>query len=205
MTRELLTLGQRLKYARKKRGFSQEYLAKRAEVGQPTISKLELGRSSETAAIVRIAFELKIPASWLESGKGAEPDWNVLYEDALDHPVSLEAAQTVPSITREQLMNQQRSQIPEVFRMPIENEEMAPRVRRGDWVLFSSALVHDARPGDGVLVRDQNGGLHFRVLRSGHTGSWEAHAENVNYRPLRNHEHGLELIAVLTAVEGRWS
>ena len=68
--------------------------------------------------------------------------------------------------------------------MPIDSAEMEPRVRRGAWVQFASHLVDDAMPGDGVLVRDSTGGMHFRVYKAGKPGAWEAHAANVNFEPL---------------------
>ena len=49
------------------------------------------------------------------------------------------------------------------------------------------------------------GGVHFRVYRAGRLGMWEAHANNPDYQPLLSDRDGLKVLAVLTAVEGRWS
>lgn len=92
-----------------------------------------------------------------------------------------------------------------VFRLPIDTVEMEPRVKRGTWCQFARNLANDAKPGDGILVTDSTGELHFRVFRAGSPGSWEAHAANENFKPLTSVADGLTIIAVLTAVEGRWS
>lgn len=120
------------------------------------------------------------------------------------HALSLDRAETVPSTTWGQLKMLQ-STTDGVFRLPIETVEMEPRVKRGTWVQFAGHLRKDAQPGDGVIVRDGAGGIHFRVYRVGAPGTWEAHAENENFKPLLSDRDGLQVVAVLTAVEGRWS
>lgn len=124
--------------------------------------------------------------------------------DALQvaHALSLENAETVPSTTWEQI---EMGEAQRVFRMPIDTVEMEPRVKRGTWCQFATHLANDAKPGDGVLVRDKAEKLHFRVYRAGSAGAWEAHAANENFKTLVSDLDGLTVIAVLTAVEGRWS
>lgn len=125
-------------------------------------------------------------------------------KDALQvaHALSLQNAETVPSTTWEQI---EMGGAQNVFRLPIDTVEMEPRVKRGTWCQFAKHLAADARPGDGVLVTDRAGGLHFRVYRAGSPGTWEAHSANENFKPLISDADGLSVVAVLTAVEGRWS
>lgn len=120
----------------------------------------------------------------------------------LAHALSLQKAETVPSTTWEQI---EMGGAQSVFRLPIETVEMEPRVKRGTWCQFDKRLAPDARPGDGVLITDKSGALHFRVYKAGSAGAWEAHASNENFKPLTSTADGLTVIAVLTAVEGRWS
>jgi transcriptional regulator with XRE-family HTH domain len=65
-----MDLAQRLKTARKEAGLSQARLAELSKVSQQMISKLESGRSTETAGIVRLALACDVRPEWLESGAG---------------------------------------------------------------------------------------------------------------------------------------
>lgn len=76
MSRELVTLGQRLLFARKKRGLNQTQLGEAADIGQPMVSKLEKGTANETSAIARLAAALDVSADWLERGSWPEPIWD---------------------------------------------------------------------------------------------------------------------------------
>ncbi len=126
-------------------------------------------------------------------------------KSAVAHTMSLDEIQTVPSSTWEHIKMLKTGGLPRVFRLPVETVEMEPRVRRGAWVQFASHLADDAMPGDGVLVKDATGEMHFRVYKAGKPGTWEAHAANSNFEPLVSDRDGLQILAVLTAVEGRWS
>lgn len=119
------------------------------------------------------------------------------------HSVSLETIETVPTMTWEQIGMMERGAYPASFRIQVNDSSMEPRVRSGAWVIFDSRLK--PKPGDGVLVRDSAGTVHFRSYKAGRPGVWEAHAENPDYSALESARDGLEVIAVLTAVEGRWS
>lgn len=193
--------GSRMHEARKAAQLTQQQAARAMELSQSTISELELKAEGSTL-VVQFARLYGCSADWLATGDGSPHDYG---GQAIAHPVSLSAAETVPSITWEQAaMGEKSNELPRVFRIPIESGEMAPRVNPGSWVLFASHLKNDAKPGDGVLVRDSAGGLHFRVYRAGRLGTWEAHAENQNFQPLLSERDGLSVLAVLTAVEGRW-
>ncbi len=70
MITTLITLGERLKFARKKRGLSQASLAKLAGVAQGTIGNLESGERKSPRGLLSIARALKVDPNWLETGKG---------------------------------------------------------------------------------------------------------------------------------------
>lgn len=202
MSRELVTFGQRVRYARTQRKIKQEQLAAAAQMRQPDISKIERGDTKETPAIARLARALGVDAQWLELGVGPEPDWAAPLDGGGAHAVSLSSLETVPSTTWEQLEMTTGTELPRTFRICIEDNSMEPRVRPGAWVHFNSRET--ARPGDGVLVRDRTGKVHFREYRAGPPGSWQAHAENASYAPLESVRDGLQVLAVLMAVEARW-
>lgn len=97
----------------------------------------------------------------------------------------------------------EKDSLPPSFRLQVIDSSMAPRVPAGTWVVFDSRLP--PKPGDGVLVRDSSGAVHFRHYRAGRPGMWEAHAENTAYSAMESARDGLQVMAVLTAVEGRWA
>ena len=62
------TLADRLRRARKQRGWSQEYLASRADTSQAVIQKIENGKSLRPRNIERIAKALDVRPAWLMFG-----------------------------------------------------------------------------------------------------------------------------------------
>lgn len=75
MARPIETLAQRLKLARTARGLTQVALAKRAELNQSDVSKIERGDVQKTANMTRLARELGVDPWWLETGEGDPPEW----------------------------------------------------------------------------------------------------------------------------------
>lgn len=65
-----MDFAQRIKAARKHAHLTQAELAKRVDLPQQVISKLERGKQYETAAIAKIAFACGVNTSWLDSGDG---------------------------------------------------------------------------------------------------------------------------------------
>lgn len=64
----LETLGQRLRKARKDKGWTQEQLALRADTTQAVIQKIENGKSLRPRKIDKIADVLGVSAAWLQFG-----------------------------------------------------------------------------------------------------------------------------------------
>lgn len=94
--------------------------------------------------------------------------------------------------------------VPETFRVSMPDDSMSPRVRRGDVLEFSSRET--ARTGDGVLVRDSQGNLYFRIYRQARPGQWEAHPVHTDYLPLHSDRDGLVVVGVMTgAPKHRWA
>lgn len=93
--------------------------------------------------------------------------------------------------------------LPDVFKLAAPDTSMAPKVPQGTMVEFTRSL--QPRPGDGVLVKDRDGHHYVRVYREKRIGHWEAYAINDAYSPLDSQADGLTVVAVLTAVAGRWA
>lgn len=65
-----MDFAQRIKAARKHAHLTQVELAKRVNLPQQVISKLERGKQYETAAIAKIASACGVNTSWLDRGDG---------------------------------------------------------------------------------------------------------------------------------------
>jgi len=95
-----------------------------------------------------------------------------------------------------------RGTLPAAFKVAAPDDSMAPRLRTGQLVEFETG--REPRPGDGVLVADNEEKPYIRLYVEGRQGQWEAHALKEGYRPLESDRDGLKLLAVLVAVHARW-
>jgi len=195
------SISERLKLARLRLNLSQVELAKRAGVAAGTIGNLEAGTREKPRNLLGIARALGVTPEWLEEGKELAPDTVASGVSPVAHPVILDAITVVPQIDWEQLMGV--DPLPTVFKLSAPDTSMAPKVPQGTIVEFTRGL--EPRPGDGVLVRDSLGHHFFRQFREKRPGHWEAHAVNEAYRPMDSKDDNLSVVAVLTAVAGRWA
>lgn len=93
--------------------------------------------------------------------------------------------------------------LPRAFRVAAPDEAMSPRLRAGTLLGFETGV--QPRPGDVVIVKAPDGEPHLRMYRIARGGSWEAYAENQPaYLTLTPEDDGIEVIAVMVAVYGRW-
>lgn len=69
-----MSIGTRLKQARKDARLSQIELEKRSGVSQSAISDLERGKSAGSTSVAGLASVLGVRALWLETGKGPKND-----------------------------------------------------------------------------------------------------------------------------------
>lgn len=157
-----------------------------------TIGKIE--------AAMRIEEASGYAALWIAKGVGPK------FKKSVAHDMSHQAGsiETVRSMLWEELvLLKTKEELPPVFQVPAADNSMAPRLRQEVKATFERDLTPQL--GDGVLVRDSAGDLHIRIYRRGRPGTWEAHALNEDFAPLLSDRDGLEVWAVLTAVDGRWS
>lgn len=64
------TLAERLKFAREKLNLTQQEVADRAGMSQPTYYKIESGKSQRTTYLNELANVLKVTPNWLATGQG---------------------------------------------------------------------------------------------------------------------------------------
>lgn len=94
--------------------------------------------------------------------------------------------------------------LPDMFRVTITDESMAPAVPAGTVVHFSRH-VGPLQPRDGVLVADHAGNVFFRrYRRCRDKGHWKAEALSPGYASLDSTRDQLEVLAVMVGrmVEG---
>tara|TARA_R110001583_G_scaffold137118_3_gene288806 strand:- start:164 stop:493 length:330 start_codon:yes stop_codon:yes gene_type:complete len=63
-----LTIGNRVKKARKKAGMTQEMLARLSGVPQARISALELNKNKKSSYLIQLSNALGVNPNWLETG-----------------------------------------------------------------------------------------------------------------------------------------
>lgn len=147
-----------------------------------------------------IEEKLALPRLWLDADRTPLNKGGTASLD-LDTPEKSGLQLPVPCVLSwESLMRDSEIHVAE-FRTCAPDDSMAPRLRSGQIVTFDRSLI--ARPGDGVLVRDRTGALHIRQYRQA-AGRWEAQALNDAYATLDSERDGLQVVAVLTAVQARW-
>jgi phage repressor protein C with HTH and peptisase S24 domain len=85
-----MSIGNRMKQARKAAKMTQIELARKSGLNQSTISDLEVGKSQGTTYIATLAAALGVSALWLETGKGTmspdsgtQPDLRELLPEAM--------------------------------------------------------------------------------------------------------------------------
>lgn len=65
-----MSIGERIRSARKRAGMTQSELAKKVGMKQATLSQLETGESEGSKLIVGLAHHLGVSAIWLQTGRG---------------------------------------------------------------------------------------------------------------------------------------
>lgn len=158
------------------------------------------GDAKSFGAVAARAVEdaLQIPPFSLEGiDIGQHPSRGV------DHQKTQPAHTVTPSIEWRTIVGSEK--LPEQFTTTVPDGAMGARVRAGTACIFRTDTV--PRFGDGVLVTDKHGELHFRLYAQGdRPGHWRAKADdNRAYRDLDSDDDALTVVAVFHGVMGRWS
>lgn len=216
--------GKRLRMAREHAGLTQTQLADLAGLAQSTIGTAE-ATGNGSRKTTQIATICGVSATWLATGEG--PMLLVgagTPIPAREPPATYGIERHPPSVgtklrgTQAQVLSQQdiivapkldwdslrmHSTLPSEFYARLPDDAMAPLAPEGTVVKFRRGTAPS--PGDGVLVRDQAGGVYFREFRQGVANRWTAHPTNPAYLTLDSEADRLEVVAVFCGLEGRWS
>lgn len=98
LNKKMDTLAERIKFARKKRGLTQNQLSELSGVAQSDLSKLERGKSLKTTNLVGLAKALDCNPEWLDAGDGNI--WGFTKTQKSKKEIDLENNPDYPSIRR---------------------------------------------------------------------------------------------------------
>jgi len=201
------TFASRLADARNKKGLSQIELARLVGVKPGSIGNYESGIRKSSRQIVAIAKALGVDPTWLETGKGPRHPPEAVeshnQEFHVAQPVSPYGSKVPPRMTWEELMK--KTDLPTTFRVTLNDDALAPRLRSGDFVELTTNIEPGA--GDGVLIQDAHGNRFVRIYRLRRPGVWSAAAPNEAYESMDGERDGLTVLAVVTGEgrSGRWN
>ncbi|BDD90893.1 prophage repressor CI [Pandoraea sp. NE5] len=172
-----MTLGQRLREARKDAKLSQAELAKRVGIKQPTLSDLENDVTKGSTAIATIAAALGVSALWLAEGRGPrrgnEPIQNITTASIGHRRIplisSVQAGQMTEAVVpfppggayEYLLTDLELSE--HAFGLEVEGRSMEPKFYEGDRLIVDPAL--SPRPGDFVIAKNGHEEATFKKYR----------------------------------------
>jgi transcriptional regulator with XRE-family HTH domain len=203
----------RLEHAMARAGVDVRKVADALGVSYQAVKKIIDGKSKMLTADnnAQAAKFLGVDSDWLATGKGRPerrgdetgkvnaPKVQVPAGTGVAQPMSLTNIKVAPQ--RVQWRNLMSLELPDEFRTEAPDDALAPRLRAGQGLTLDTRV--QPRAGDAVLVSDRTGALHLRIYTPG-VGRWEGQVENKAYLVLDSERDGLQVKAVLTAVEGRW-
>lgn len=175
-------------------GLSEEYLYQ-LYTGRPNTDGSPRNVGPRAAKALARAFGNGRPADWFDTPphqpapKTGAPQPNAPMAQMLSHlsPTMLRI------VTWETLM--QGEPLPEVFILKAPDDALAPDVRAGAEIIWSTAKK--PKLGSPIIVRDRRGHIYMRRLHEGVSpGHFVAASLNPAYRTLDSDEHGLQLVAV---------
>lgn len=155
-----MTIGERVKRARKHAGLNQRDLAKAIGITQPSLSELERGESRSSAYLIQIASVCGVDASWLATGKGnmlgkqISPDAELLDTEIIEGDEPLRPDEVWLPLLREvefaagcgatQVVEnhgaQERFSIPRLSRAGVQPQNAALAIAKGDSMM---PAIHD--------------------------------------------------------------
>lgn len=162
-------LGDRIKLARNKAGFTQVELAKKVEITYPTLNKYEKNHRIPNSQILsRIAKELHCNPGWLLTGQG-----DMLPESPAPNTISVS---NIPVLSRVPagFPNRVSEEIVEYISLPkipsgayaliVKGSNMGPNIKDGDYAIFLPD--RDIQNGDIIVVIDEWGESMLRRYRT---------------------------------------
>lgn len=155
-----MTIGDRVRRARKHAGINQRELAKAIGITQPSLSELERGESRSSAYLIQIASVCRVDATWLATGNGemlpslVDSNIEMLDTEIIEGNEPLRSDETWLPMLREvefaagngstQVIEnhgaQERFSLPRLSRAGVQPQNAALAVARGDSMM---PVIHD--------------------------------------------------------------
>lgn len=144
--------------------------------------------------------KLGMPVLYLDGGTGGKHEFPETSggQGSLAHDLSLSAI-TLPSLLSWGVFVQTKV-IPEMFTLQVPDGALAPRLLKGEKVVFERAET--ASPRQCILVETAKGERFMRRYAQGASGAWQAQAVDDAYVSLDAERDGLRILAVMIYREG---
>lgn len=183
--------GERLRSARKHKGYSQTQLHKESGVGQGTISKIERGDQETSTFDIELADALDVDPRWLKTGdEKFAPEWlNVVREkESAEYVMESNAEEArrlgelskVPVVGTAQLGDdgywaeleypvghgdgyiKYPTRDPNAYALLCRGDSMRPRIKEGEYVIVEPNS--EPIPGEEVLVKAIDGRVMVKIF-----------------------------------------
>lgn len=148
------TLAERLKFSREKLDLTQQEVANRAGMSQPTYYKIESGKSQRTTYLNELANVLKVNPNWLATGQGE------MTESTQSAPVSAPKQIRMWDFTPSGVSVRRPENSPiidakNVIYCQVLDESMSPFFYKGDYVFADRSLKPET--GGYVIAKKSDG------------------------------------------------
>ncbi len=197
-----MSIGTRIKEARRDKKLTQKQLADKVGIKQPTLSELENGDSAGTTMIASFAAALGVNALWLETGKGEKHSpqelKKVIAVDENDksfiqiRKVKLRLSAGITGFLPDQDVGDDSSiSIPrkwieakgffadDLVAIKVRGESMYPSLNEGDTVVINTS---DTIPRDGIVFAMNYEGEAVIKRLSRDAGEWWLVSDNPDQR-----------------------
>lgn len=220
-----MSIGTRIKEARRAAKLTQKALAQKVGMAQGSLSELETGESQGTTMIASFAAALGVSALWLETGKGPMTPEQPSVDTTFDQNVSLVRlpSRPIPVISSVQagaLRDMENPYEPGdgyaieytedpklsrwAFCLDVEGMSMAPRFQPGDRLFVDPD--RSPSPGNFVVARNGSNQATFKKYRprgidAAGNEIFELVPLNDDFPTLRSDQETLVVIGVVTEVK----
>lgn len=179
-----MSIGIRVRQARKKAGLNQPDLAKRIGVKQPTISDLETGKSVSTVYLVQIAKECNVNTEWLATGNGSlEQDYEESFEISNYRLVPIKGmAKMGQDGYYEEIIDGTEGFVelpisaPNAFALIARGDSMDPAIKDGQVIWCDANVQYHKR--DNIAIYKANGAKMIKEFVSNQDGVLEVKSVN---------------------------
>lgn len=197
-----MSIGTRIKEARRDKKLTQKQLADKVGIKQPTLSELENGDSAGTTMVASFAAALGVSALWLETGKGDKhPPMELKKVVAVDEndtsfiqikKVKLRLSAGITGFMFDQDNSDESAiSIPKkwieangytvesLVAVKVKGESMVPSLNEGDTVVINT---RDTTPKDGIVFAVNYEGEAVIKRLSRDAGDWWLISDNPDQR-----------------------